>query len=264
MKKILLIALVITRLGLWSQSTPSIYPQVINSAGSDRQAGSSGIWVSDNVGEPFIETKTDGNFIITQGFLQPTQVSVGGFSISIAKQDIICIDKKSDAFISTALTVPGQAKSYTAKYFWSNPNACPTNDCSRIDTLAAGNYSLVVAITYTTSTGSVRTDTARASVTINDGAEPCKVKVFTGFTPNGDGINDVWTIENIAEFPNNKVSIYNRWGTEVYSSKKYDNKTNYWPNADILGKLPASTYFYIIDLGDGSKLIKGWVELIKN
>lgn len=265
MKKILLIALVIARLGLWSQSTPSIYPQVINSAGSHRQAGGSGIWLTDNVGEPFVETKTGGNFIITQGFLQPLVVSIGGFSISSSKQDLICLDKESDAFISTALTIPGNVKSYSTKYFWNKSSLCPNNDCSRVDTLTAGDYSVTVAITYTTNAGAVKTDTARSSIiTINDAKEPCKVKLYSGVTPNSDGVNDNWVIGNISEFPNNKVSIYNRWGIEVFSTKGYDNKSKYWPTQDMLGKLPSSTYFYIIDLGDGSKLIKGWVELIKN
>ncbi|MCR8556012.1 gliding motility-associated C-terminal domain-containing protein [Mucilaginibacter sp. BJC16-A38] len=38
------------------------------------------------------------------------------------------------------------------------------------------------------------------------------------FTPNGDGINDTWTIENLNSYTNNTVGIYNRYGEKVYSS----------------------------------------------
>src|SRR5690606_10931273 len=37
-----------------------------------------------------------------------------------------------------------------------------------------------------------------------------------GFSPNGDGINDFWKIEGIGDYPDNKVSIYNRWGDMVF------------------------------------------------
>jgi gliding motility-associated-like protein len=88
--------------------------------------------------------------------------------------------------------------------------------------------------------------------------------VFTGITMNGDGLNDVLFIENISEFPNNRLTVYNRWGTQLYDQQKYDNLTNAWPTADDANKLVSSTYFYVLDLGDGSKPLKGWIELIKN
>jgi gliding motility-associated-like protein len=90
------------------------------------------------------------------------------------------------------------------------------------------------------------------------------VTVFNGVTPNGDGRNDKWMIDGITEFPNNSVMLFNRWGRKIYEEKGYDNESKYWPLNDDLNELLSSTYFYIIDLGNGSKPIKGWVELIKN
>ncbi|MBL4787258.1 MAG: gliding motility-associated C-terminal domain-containing protein, partial [Cohaesibacteraceae bacterium] len=44
------------------------------------------------------------------------------------------------------------------------------------------------------------------------------------FTPNGDGKNDVWEIENIHLYPDCDVSVFNRWGQLVFSAGKgYDN-----------------------------------------
>ena len=90
------------------------------------------------------------------------------------------------------------------------------------------------------------------------------IKIPNVFTPNGDGKNDVFTIENISEFPNNRVSIYNRWGRLLYDEKGYDNTTTFWPRRDEGGNLLPTTYFYVIDLGDGSAVIKNWLEVLKD
>ncbi|MFI8380502.1 Ig-like domain-containing protein, partial [Leeuwenhoekiella sp. NPDC079379] len=90
--------------------------------------------------------------------------------------------------------------------------------------------------------------------------------VYNVMTPNGDGLNDVFMIQNITDFPNNTVQIFNRWGVEVFSTKAYD------PNSDNAfrgfsdgratvrrgERLPTGTYYYIItyerDSGEIRKL----------
>jgi hypothetical protein len=49
----------------------------------------------------------------------------------------------------------------------------------------------------------------------------------------------------------------------VAEIKGYNNKNKSWPSKAELDKLTGSTYFYVIDLGDGGKPVKGWVEVIK-
>lgn len=112
--------------------------------------------------------------------------------------------------------------------------------------------------------GALKTDTIKNSFFIINSDVDCKVKIFHGVTANGDGVNETWHIEDIDKYPNNSVVIYNRWGFEIFKTTRYDNKINNWPSKEELGKLPSSTYFYILNLGDGSKDMKGWVELIKD
>jgi gliding motility-associated-like protein len=82
--------------------------------------------------------------------------------------------------------------------------------------------------------------------TINDITEDA---IPQGFSPNGDGINDVWEIIDITAYPNTSVIIMNRWGSEVYQRAPYDNTFN---GTGSNGKeLPDGTYFYILRLGDG-------------
>src|SRR5690606_18817295 len=78
------------------------------------------------------------------------------------------------------------------------------------------------------------------------------------FTPNGDGINDHWMIPGIENYPNAMVTVYNRWGHEVFASKGYRNDwdATYRSNRN---KLPSGSYLYVINMGNGSAPIKGWL-----
>ncbi len=92
--------------------------------------------------------------------------------------------------------------------------------------------------------------------------------VYTVFTPNGDGINDEWTIENADQFPDFEIEIYNRWGQLVYFHKGYgfgDSVENKWDGKSIKGKdLPVGTYYYIINPNDGNtKPFSGTVTIIR-
>lgn len=69
-------------------------------------------------------------------------------------------------------------------------------------------------------------------------------------TPNGDGFNDRWTIVR----PGSKqisVSVYNRWGQEVYKNANYNNEWDGKGTGNFLGKdLPNGTYFYVVEVID--------------
>jgi gliding motility-associated-like protein len=265
MKK-LFISLSINLLAFSAFSQVSISPQVLNAGGSHRQVGSSGYWITDNVGEPFTQSSgyNVASFMITEGFIQPDKISLAGFTLSAITQSLMCADKEDDAFIS--LSIASTVKKFDAKYFWSPNTICPTNDCAKVDTLKPGQYDVLVAIQYTTNVGIVRYDTLTQSFLINQSTVPCKIKVFNGISANGDNMNDFLNIENIKEYPNNRVTIYTRWGGMLADIKGYNPEMSgkRWPSSEELTKLQSTTYFYIIELGDGTKPIKGWVELIKD
>ena len=86
---------------------------------------------------------------------------------------------------------------------------------------------------------------------------PCgTIVVHNAFSPNGDGINEKFVIDNINDtncYPDNTVEIYNRWGVLVYSTKGYNNTTNVFDGisdgrstVSQSSGLPAGTYFYIL------------------
>ncbi len=258
-----LIAYLLLLIGCLQLSAQTISPQVINSAGSSRILSGTGITVDDNVGEPFTETLgSAGTPVITQGFIQPLNYQAANFVPAITVNHLTCTDRK-DGRISVAITAA--IKNYSITYIWTPTVNCPAANCTAIDSLNAGTYTLLAIANYTTLTNTAKTDTIADTVlVVRDDNGPCKIKVFTGVSINGDGQNDHLYIENITLYPNNRVTVYNRWGTQLYDQRGYDNTSKFWPGDDEQSKLVPSTYFYVLDLGNGSKPIKGWVELIKN
>ena len=85
------------------------------------------------------------------------------------------------------------------------------------------------------------------------------------FSPNGDGVNEFLVINCITNYPNNRLEIYNRWGNTVYKKQRYNNDFDGTSNGrtTINGtdKLPVGTYYYVLDLGDGSKPKVGWIYI---
>jgi gliding motility-associated-like protein len=90
-----------------------------------------------------------------------------------------------------------------------------------------------------------------------------RLVIPNGFSPNGDGVNDTWEVfvpGTQDSYRNSNLSIYTRWGTEVLSVDGYRNDWNGKFN-DV--DLPAGTYYYVLDLKDGTELYKGYVTLMR-
>lgn len=146
-------------------------------------------------------------------------------------------------------------------YKWSN-EFCPLDTCTLIENLAAGIYKIKVLLTYTLNNTLVKRDSILLGpLAIADVNDPCDIKTYNGISSNSE--NDHFFINNIEVYPKNKVTIFNRWGLIVKEITGYDNKELSWPSASELENLQASTYFYIIDLGDGSTPLRGWIEIVK-
>ena len=98
---------------------------------------------------------------------------------------------------------------------------------------------------------------------LGDVCDLVKLDVSEAFTPNGDGVNDTWVIYNIENHPGSAVRVFNRWGSEVYSSNDYKNNWN--GTYEHGGALPESgSYYYQIDLdGDGTIDNQGWLYITK-
>ncbi len=128
-------------------------------------------------------------------------------------------------------------------FAWSNgANGATVNG------LAAGTYTVTI------------TDANGCSVTLSFTLdEPLDVVMPTGFTPNGDGSNDSYVVQGLDAHPDNRITIYNRWGNVVYDRVRY---TNDWRGENQQGEqLPNGTYFVVLTLAPGSAPMQNYVDL---
>ena len=89
------------------------------------------------------------------------------------------------------------------------------------------------------------------------------IKIFNALSPNGDSKNETFYIVGINLFANNKLTIFNRWGVEVYQKENYNNQFNGTSEGrstfEAGEKLPSGTYFYTFEFtkpnGNGRKIV---------
>jgi len=86
-----------------------------------------------------------------------------------------------------------------------------------------------------------------------------ELTVFSGFSPNGDGINDYFKIMGIENFEENELVIFNSRGNEVFSKVGYQNEDG-WDGTWKGKELPDGTYFYMLSLSNRQP-ISGYVQL---
>jgi gliding motility-associated-like protein len=99
---------------------------------------------------------------------------------------------------------------------------------------------------------------------IGDICDTVEINVSEAITPDGDGVNDTWFINNIQNYPNNSVKVYNRWGDLIFSRKSYQNDWNGSYSNNGSNTPDASSYYYQIDLdGNGSIDYDGWIYITK-
>ncbi|WP_372946479.1 gliding motility-associated C-terminal domain-containing protein, partial [Muriicola sp.] len=107
-------------------------------------------------------------------------------------------------------------------------------------------------------TNDVSTVTMQARPFVEEG---CLV-LLNIFSPNGDGVNDVLKVDCLEDYPtiNASLEIFDRYGNSVFSSASYNND---WDGTGKGGQLPKGTYFYILNLGEGFDVQKGWIQILR-
>ena len=113
---------------------------------------------------------------------------------------------------------------------------------------------------------SIRVETSDGSFTFDKIFQIDVLKYFednvefsNAITPNGDGANDTWVIEGIDRFPAASVQVFNKAGQRVFSSVGYFEN---WDGTFNNSTLPMGSYYYIIDLKNGTGIKKGVINII--
>ncbi|MEO6849993.1 MAG: gliding motility-associated C-terminal domain-containing protein, partial [Mucilaginibacter sp.] len=119
------------------------------------------------------------------------------------------------------------------------------------------NASPVQNTTYTLTAVSESCGTSTSSVFVRVYE---KITIPNTFTPNGDQINDYWVIKKLITYPECKLMVYTRYGHKVYESNGYATP---WDGTINGTALPQGTYYYVLDLKNGTPKIAGWVLIVK-
>ncbi|HQW86356.1 MAG TPA: gliding motility-associated C-terminal domain-containing protein, partial [Flavobacteriales bacterium] len=89
------------------------------------------------------------------------------------------------------------------------------------------------------------------------------VIVPDAFSPNGDGVNDTYVVHNLESYPDNSLQVFNRWGAKVLDRSPYTNDWNGRSENSLNWgeELPESTYYFILDLGNGEEPFTGYIYI---
>ena len=132
-------------------------------------------------------------------------------------------------------------------YYWNNGKS----DVALMQNIPSGEYNVGVI----DGNGCKSADVA---VSLADVDVAC-LRIPNVFTPNSDGVNDTWEIQNIEMFPSAEVYVFNRWGQLLFTSKGYAEP---WDGSYRGHFVPAGTYLYVIDLFNDDEPYKGTVTIV--
>ena len=140
----------------------------------------------------------------------------------------------------------------TGTISWSPATGLDNNEI--LEPVASPSVTTVYTLTVTNNGGCIGQDSVTVTVST-------ALSIPNTITPNGDGINDIWDIGNIADYQNATVDIFDRYGQSVFHSVGYRKP---WDGTFNGKRLPAGTYYYIIDLNDKiTKPESGWVAIVR-
>lgn len=146
--------------------------------------------------------------------------------------------------VELEVDVSGGTLPYT--YLWSNGST----ENPLIEALSPDIYSVTVS-----DANNCSLDTSFVIQVLSGGCIP------NVFSPNGDGVNDSWDLEEAFLFPESEVTIFGRFGRKVFESVGYAEK---WDGTNQNSNdVPAGCYFYYIEIGHGYSPINGTVTILR-
>lgn len=140
--------------------------------------------------------------------------------------------------IGATVTLAGVPGPPGSTYLWS-PDSLVSSP-TVLDPTASPDVTTWFVLQVTTDAGCSDVDSVLITVVP-------EIVIPTGFSPNSDGHNDAWQIDNIALFPDCRVEIYSRWGELLFTSDGYPVP---WDGTYNGGLVPVGTYYYAIELND--------------
>lgn len=210
-----------------------------------------------------------GKAITPEGLFDPRRAGVGTWDITYTyTADNGCVDFKQQAivvnpipkvdiandiyaFIDGTIQVKATVTEAGLKYKWSPAKGLDKDDV--LNPVITADDDRVYTLTITSGLNCDETVQVRLHV-LREIVPP------NAFSPNGDGVNDVWKINHLESYPKVTVNIFNRYGEKIFFSQGYSIPFD----GNYEGKpLPVGTYYYVVNPGNGKKTITGSLTLIR-
>lgn len=196
-------------------------------------------------------TQTTWYKVIVQNASCPSDTT-NSVEITVLPLPIVSAGNDTTIFHGESLKLNGVG---TGTPLWSPAASLDSTDI--LKPIATPNNPTLYILTLTDANSCVNRDSV--FITVN-------VKQFNGvvsnlFTPNADGMNDTWYIQDIQNYPDNEVFVYNIYGNLVYTKKGY---TNDWQGTYNGAALPDGTYYYVLRFDSSDMIFKGALDIFKN
>ncbi|MEN9973275.1 MAG: hypothetical protein RIS20_1622, partial [Bacteroidota bacterium] len=169
----------------------------------------------------------------------------------------------SDALVTSAMIDGGSSDNCGGITFEIIPNtfSCADLGVNKVTVIVTDDHGnttesiINVTVTYS----GIDADFDSIDDACDDDINTTTPVVPSGFTPDGDGINDLFVIPGMNNYTRIDLSIFNRYGNEVYSNGSYNND---WDGTSSLNghELPDGTYFYVLEL-DSTEILTGYVYI---
>lgn len=243
---------------VWALPTPYIVAQ---SPTSFCKGGSVTLSVTLNEGQSAIWSNAQTGASITVGESGMYIVNVFDANgcqqkdtIEVTVWELPTVTASNDTSVSLGYNVPLWASG--ANYYLWQPATYLDYTNIADPTSVSPLESITYTVTGTDLNGCANTD--EVTITIN---ADYTLETVNLFTPNNDGVNDFWTIKNVNLYADCTVRVFNRWGTEVFSAKDYQNN---WDGTYKGQALPEATYYYIIKCDGTDKEYDGAISILRN
>lgn len=165
------------------------------------------------------------------------------------------VDAGPDAFVITGQQYTMQASGSAGSYLWTP--AAGLSSPTILNPVATPAQTTTYTLEVTTPQGCKASDQVTLTLLPN-----C-LRPMEAFTPNGDGVNDLWLVTTGACLKSADVQVFNRYGAKVYESKDYRNT---WDGTYKGKALADGTYYFVIsyELVNGKKEhLKGSLTILR-
>ncbi|MGI4875636.1 MAG: gliding motility-associated C-terminal domain-containing protein [Janthinobacterium lividum] len=173
---------------------------------------------------------------------QPATATSNAVPVAISPLVVISAGPDKDVTEGGQVTLDGQANG-TYPVTWTPSTGLTFVNNDFLHPIAAP----LVTTTYTLSAG---TGGCASSSQVTVTVVP-RLRIPNAFSPNGDGNDDTWHIDHLSDYPNNHVTIFNRWGSKLFETTGY-GPGNEWSGTIHGQSMPLGTYYYLITLPTGN------------